>query len=189
MKLKSIIIALILSQSIFAQVPTNLGFVFSKVSGDDISIVKAKTFFINEILNSPKELIKYEFDLLAATSARELTSFYYNCKEKNKEGLILAFYGDYWTNEGDDFKGYVFKNLSIDQAIQFLSKIKSTMEEQHEYIHKSTLSNVSFLYDDISVLLYKNVETKVQVSWKGFDAEWDKFAFNRTLNRFGKYKN
>jgi len=185
-KIKLIIVALILSQSILSQVPKNLGFVFSKVSSDDISTEKAKTFLLKEIINSPLELVKFEFDLLAATSTRELTSFYYKCEEKNKEGLILVLYGDYWTDAGDDFKGYVFKNLQKDQAIEFLSKITSTIEEQHEYIHKSALSNVNFQYDDISVLLYKNVETKIRISWNGFDAEWDNLAFNRTRNRFEK---
>lgn len=186
MKIKLIIAALILSQPLIAQIPTSFGFTLSKVSGDEISLVKTKTYFIKEILNSPKEVIQFEFDRIASSNSGDLTSFIYKCHGKNKEGLILAFYGDYWNDAGDIYKGYIFKDLPKEKAIEFLSKVAETVEEQGNFLSKTSNGNVYIEYDDMKVVISKNMETKIQILWNGFDPDWENWAFTRTKRRIEK---
>ena len=183
MKIKLIIGALILCQPLIAQIPTSFGFTLSKASGDDISIVKAKTYFIKEILNSPKQVIQFEFDRIASSTSGVLTSFIYKCPEKNKKGLILAFYGDYWNDAGDIYKGYIFKDLPKEKAIEFLSKVAETVEKQRDFLSKTSNSNVYIEYDDMTIVISKNMETKIQILWNGFDPDWESWAFTRTKRR------
>jgi hypothetical protein len=183
MKIKIIIAALILSQTLTAQIPASFGFTLSKASGDDISLVKAKTYFIKEILNSPKEVIQFEFDLIASSTSGDLTSFIYKCPGKNKEGLILAFYGDYWNDAGDIYKGYIFKDLPKEKAIEFLSKVAETVEERRDFLSKTSNSNVYIEYDDMAIVISKNMETKIQILWSGSDTDWENWAFTRTKRR------
>ena len=183
MKIKIIIAAIILSQPLIAQIPTSFGFTLSKASGDDISLVKSKTYFIKEILNSPKEVIQFEFDRIASSTSGDLTSFIYKCTGKNKEGLILAFYGDYWNDAGDIYKGYIFKDLPKEKAIEFLSKVAKTVEEQRDFLSKTSNSNVHIEYDDMTIVISKNMETKIQILWSGFDPDWENWAFTRTKRR------
>jgi len=186
MKIKIIIAAIILSQPLIAQIPTSFGFTLSKASGDDISLVKSKTYFIKEILNSPKEVIQFEFDRIASSTSGDLTSFIYKCPGKNKEGLILAFYGDYWNDAGDIYKGYIFKDLPKEKAIEFLSKVAKTVEEQRDFLSKTSNSNVHIEYDDMTIVISKNMETKIQILWSGFDPDWESWAFTRTKKIFEK---
>jgi hypothetical protein len=183
MKIKIIIAALILSQPLIAQIPTSFGFKLSKTSGDDISLDKAKSYFIKEILNSPKEVIQFEFDRIASSTSGDLTSFIYKCTGKNKEGLILAFYGDYWNDAGDIYKGYIFKDLPKDKAIEFLSKVAETIENQKVFLSKTSNSNVNIEYDDMTIVISKDMETKIQILWNGFDPDWENWAFTRTKRR------
>ena len=183
MKIKIIIVALILSQPLIAQITTSFGFTLSKASGEDISLDKTKTYFIKEILNSPKEVIQFEFDRIASSTSGDLTSFIYKCTGKNKEGLILAFYGDYWNDAGDIYKGYLFKDLPKDKAIEFLSKVAETVEDQRDFLLKTSNSNVSIEFDDMTIVISKNMETKIQILWNGFDPDWENWAFTRTKRR------
>jgi hypothetical protein len=186
MRIKIIIAALIICQPLIAQIPTSFGFTLSKASGDDISFAKAKTYFIKEILDSPKEVIQFEFDRIASSTSGDLTSFIYKCQGKNKEGLILAFYGDYWNDAGDIYKGYIFKDLPKDKAIEFLSKVAENVEEQRNFLSKTSNSNVYIEYDDMTIVISKNMETKIQILWSGFDTDWENWAFTRTKRRIEK---
>jgi hypothetical protein len=186
MKIKLIILALIISQSVSAQVPTNYGFTLSKEYSQSISIDKAKDFAIKEIFNSPENVGQFEFDLLDDFTNGELTTLFYRFKEKNKEGIILGFYGDYWNDAGDIYRGFVFKILPKEKATELLNKISKTIEEQQEYLSKNTDNNVYFQYDDITVMIYKSLGIKIRISWIGFDAEWEHTGFTRIKNSFEK---
>jgi hypothetical protein len=186
MKIKIAIVTLILSQSVIAQIPTNSGFALSKEYSQSISIDKAKDFAIKEIFNSPEDVGLFEFDLLDDFTNGELTTLFFSCKEKNKEGIILGFYGDYWNDAGDIYRGFVFKNIPKEKATELLNKISKTIEEQQEYLSKNTDNNVYFQCDDISVVIYKSLGIKIRISWNSFDAVWEHLAFTRIKNSFEK---
>lgn len=189
MKIKLLIVALILSQAVIAQIPTSSGFVFSKEFSKEISLYKAKAFVMNEIFDASEDVVQFEIDPLAATTSGEITSLVYTCKTKSKEGLLLGFYGDYWNDAGVVYQGFAFKDLPKDKALELLNKITRTIEEQKEYLSKSIDNNVCFQYDDIIVLIYTATETRMRIFWNNFDAEWGITAFKRTKKRFEKSLN
>jgi len=186
MKIKIIVAALILSQPLIAQIPTSFGFALSKTFGDDVSLVKAETYFIKEILNSPAEEVQFEFERIASSSSGDLTSFYYICKEKNKEGIILAFYGDYWNKAGDIYKGFLFKSFTKNEAIDFFNKITKALEVRKGFLSSDNDNKVYIQYDDIFIILSKEPETKIKIFWNGIDADLDRWAFSRINRWLGK---
>jgi len=180
MKIKLIIVALIFTQTAIAQIPTSLGFALSNEFSEHNSVVKAQGFLLKEILKSPDDIVQFELDRIASSISGDLTSLIYRCEEKKIVGLILAFYGDYWNDAGDIYKGFVFKNFPREEALDFLSKISRTMEGQKDFLSKNDDNNVSFQYDDLTVVISKEMEFKIRLFWNGFDADWDHWAFSRT---------
>jgi hypothetical protein len=183
MKIKLIIIALIFCQSAIAQIPTNMGFSLCGEFSDKNLAVKAEGFLLKEILKSPEDIVQFKLERIASSMSGDLTSLIYRCEKKQIEGMILAFYGDYWNDTGDIYKGFIFKNLPKNEALEFLSKISSTIEEQKDFLSKDNYNNVSFQYEDISVVISKDMEMKIRIFLNGFDADWDNYAFARTKRR------
>jgi hypothetical protein len=182
MKIKLILASLLICQSSIGQIP---GFFSSKEYSKDISLYKAKAYLMDQILGAPEGTVIFEIDPLAASSSGQLTSLYYNCKKINKEGLILGFYGNYWNEAGVIYQGYGFLNLPTIKAYELLNKISKTIEENVGYLMFGN-NNAYFKYDDMTILLYNDAQTKIRIFWKDFDAEWELTAFNRTLKRFDK---
>jgi hypothetical protein len=180
MKIKLLLFALIFTQVAIAQIPTNMGFALCGEFSEKNSIVKAQGFLLKEILKSPEDIVQFELERIASSMSGDLTSLIYRCEEKQIVGIILAFYGDYWNDGGDIYKGFVFKNLPKNEALEFLSKISRTIEEQKDFLSKDNDNNVSFQYQDISVVVSKDMEMKIRIFWNGFDADWDNWAFTRT---------
>ena len=59
------------------------------------------------------------------------------------------------------------------------------MDDHSRYLGSdSDTNNLSFEYDDMTFLIYRDAGTKIRVFWNGFDAEWESTAFNRTRRRF-----
>jgi hypothetical protein len=83
------------------------------------------------------------------------------------------------------YQGYAFKNFPANKAFDFLNKIAKTIEEYKDYLSVSN-NNVYFKYDDMTILLFFDIQTKIRIFWKNFDAEWESTAFKRTLKRFEK---
>lgn len=189
MKIKLLMVSIILSHSVIAQVAISSGFIFSKEFSKEISLYKAKAFVMNEIFSASEDVVQFEIDPLAATISGEVTSLVYRCEKKNVEGLLLGFYGNYWNDAGVVYQGYAFKNLPKDKALELLNKITRTIEEQREYLLKNTDNNVYFQYDDIIVLIYMLQFTTIRIFWNNFDAEWEITAFRRTKKRFEKSLN
>jgi len=180
MKLKLIIVALILTNATIAQIPTSMGFALSDEFSESISIVKAQGFLLKEILKSQENVVQFELDRIASSMSGDMTTLFYRCDEKKAEGLILAFYGDYWNDAGDIYKGFVFKNLPAKEALEFLAKITRTIEEQKDFLSKNSDNNAYFQYDDITIVISKDMEVKIRIFWNGFDDDWDKYSFTRT---------
>ena len=81
-----------ISQVAISQVAVNNNnVIYAKEYSKELSLYKAKSYVISDILGNSNKVVKFEIDPLAATATGELTSLVYNCYELNKEGLILGF--------------------------------------------------------------------------------------------------
>jgi hypothetical protein len=179
---------ILLSQVAICQVAINSNnVIYAKEYSKELSLYKAKSYVISDILGNSTKVVKFEIDPLAATATGELTSLVYNCEELSKEGLILGFYGDYWNESGVVYQGFGFKNLPKEKALELLNKIEKAKTEFSSYLSDDTDNhNIYFSYEDLTVLIYKSGETRIRVFWKSFDAEWQDIAFKRTKRRFEK---
>jgi hypothetical protein len=103
------------------------------------------------------------------------------------EGLLMGFYGNYWNDDGVIYKGYAFKNFPKEKALELLTKISETIENQNAYLTEDMdNNNIYFQYDDVLILIYKNIEPNIRVFWNDFDASWSLSAFKLTKKRFEK---
>ena len=183
MKLKLSVIAILISQIAFAQVYG------AKEFSKDIALYKAKQFVVDNILGvtNVNDVVKFEVDPLAAASSGELTTLVYRCSDKNKEGLVLGFFGDYWDEAGNVSQAYSFKDLPKEKAMQLFDKIEKTTEPYVKYLNESIdENNVYFQFEDMKILVYGSAPIKIRILWNKFDCEWDYIAFDKTKKRFTK---
>lgn len=172
--------------SSFSQISSN-GLFLAKEYSKDISLYKAKYFLMSEVLGMTNSDTKFELFPLAASNTGEITSLVYFCEAKKKDGLLLGFYGETWSN-GNPVTAYAFKDFSKTKALDILAKIESSVEANSKYLSKDNDNhNVYFQYDDVIFLIYKKFgDNKIRVFWNNFDAEWEFLAFERTRKRFEK---
>ena len=100
---------LFVSYQAVSQIPVSSKIYFAKEFSKEITLYRAKSFLIEEVLGLSNNVVKYSIDPLAATKSGELTSLSYRCEDKKKEGLILGFYGNKWNKEGVLYQAYAFK--------------------------------------------------------------------------------
>ncbi len=153
----------------------------------DIALYNSKRFLFRDVLGITSEVERFEVIPLAAANSGELTTLIYKCESKQKEGLVIGFYGNYWNDNGIIYQGYDFKNLNKDQAIEFLNKIQSTIDTNSKFLKEnSDNNNVYFRYDDIDVLIWSSYISSytIRLFWKGFDATWEQSSFERSKRRF-----
>ena len=190
MKIKITILSILSSLTFyFSQVKVNSNNVWTaKEFSKEISLFKSKEFLFKNVLGSTEQIVPFEVIPLAAASSGELTTLLYKCETKNKEGIILGFYGDYWNEAGVLYQGYSFKNLEKDKAIEFLNKIVASIEENKKFLNENgDNNNIFFKYDDMDVLIWTNLGTySIRIFWQGFDSTWEKTAFERSKRRFEK---
>lgn len=162
--------------------------IYAKEFSKEISLFKAKSFLMKNILGVSESEVTFEAYALAASSSGEITSLAYNCERKGKEGLILGFYGEYWNEGGVIFTGYNFKNFDRETAIDFFDKIDKAIEENKKYlIQDNDNNNVFFSFQDIDVLIYRNLSSeRIRLFWNGFDAMWESESYNKTKRRFNR---
>lgn len=185
----SIVLLIIVNNFIYSQVKVNSNNIWTaKEFSKEISLFKSKEFLFKNVLGSTNQVVPFEVIPLAAASSGELTTLLYKCDIKQKEGLILGFYGDYWNDAGVLYQGYSFKNLEKEKAIEFLNKIVTSIEENKKFLNESgDNNNIFFKYDDMDVLIWTNVGTySIRIFWQGFDSTWEKTAFERSKRRFEK---
>lgn len=188
MRLKIIILLpiFLLGQLSFGQVrATNLNYVWAaKEFSKDVAQFRAKSFLYKNILGIDEKVGKFELIALAAASSGELTTLLYKAEEKNKEGMLLGFFGDYWNESGAVYQGYAFKNLDKNEAYEFLTKISEAIEQNDKYLKNSTAeNNIYFSYKDIDVIIYFGGQS-MRLFWNNFDSSWDRTAFDRSKRRF-----
>lgn len=185
MKLKLLLAFLFITSISFSQVSGYSGVYFAKEFSKEQALYKAKEFVMTNLLKVSSQPVKFEIDPLAAANSGELTSLMYTCEQQNLSGLVLGFFGNRWNENGVSYQAYAFKNLTKKDAFEILSKLETLMDDHSRYLGSdSDTNNLSFEYDDMTFLMYRDVGTKIRVFWNGFDAEWESTAFNRTRRRF-----
>lgn len=171
----------------FSQVKMNNNNVFTaKEFSKEIAMYNSKYFLLKDVLITGTEIDKFEVIPLAAASSGELTTLLYKCETKQKEGLILGFYGNYWNEAGILYQGYAFKNLEKEKAVEFLNKISTAIEDNSKFLKDNNdNNNISFTYDEMEVLIWTNLGSyTIRIFWKGFDSTWEKTAYERSKRRF-----
>ena len=190
MKLKlSLLIVVFTNTLLFSQVQTNSNNLFyAKEFSKDIALYNSKTFLFKTVLGSTEGIEKFEIIPLAAANSGELTTLLYKCEGKQKEGLILGFYGNYWNSAGVVYQGFKFKNFDKDQAFEFLDKIQNAIDKNNGFLRKDyDNNNIYFKYDDIDVLIWSSASYyTIRLFWDEFDSNWEKTAFERSKRRFEK---
>jgi len=183
----TLIFITIVSFSLYSQMSSK-GMIGAKEWSKEESLFKAKQFLVTNIFEISEKPIKFYVDPLAASSSGELTTLIYKCEDKNKEGLLLGFYGNYWNEAGVLYQGYSFKNFTKEEANDFLKKIEDVVKENKEFFSKDIdNNNVTFKYGDIQIILYTDYKTtKFRLFWNGFDSTWENTSFERTKMRFEK---
>jgi hypothetical protein len=192
--LKVILTLIIVIQSFtatFSQVaPTNVNNIWiAKEFDKDIALFYSKEFLFKNVLGLTSEIVQFEVIPLAAATSGELTTLLYKCESKQKDGLVLGFYGNYWNDAGVLYTGFKFKNYEKNQAIEFLNKIQSAIDANKDFIYgRDANNNIYFKYDDMVVLISSSSTTTVTIRlfWNGFDSSWEKIAFDRSKKRFEK---
>jgi len=175
--------------SILGQVKaTDAGIWFAKEYSKEAALFQSKEFLFEQVLNINQEVTKFEVIPLAAAMSGELTTLIYKCEVKNKEGLVLGFYSDYWNSNGIIYQGFGFKNLEKEKATEFLNKIHENIEANDKFLKEaSDNNNVVFKFDDINVLIFRaNGMLQIRLFWNGFDSTWERTAFDRSKRRFEK---
>lgn len=177
--------------SAFSQIKpsqTNNNLWYAKEFSKDIALFHAKNYLFRDILGISNEIVKFEVIPLAAANSGELTTLLYKCENKQKEGLILGFFGNYWNESGVVYQGYMYKNLSVDQASDFLNKIQEAIENNKNFLSNSVdNNNIYFKYEDIDILIWSTgTSYTIRLFWNGFDSSWDKTAYDRSKRRFEK---
>lgn len=165
------------------------GVFYAKEFSKEIALYSAKTFVISDVLGNSDETIKFEVDPLAASSSGELTTLVYRCESKNKEGLILGFYGTRWNDAGISYQAFSFKNLQTKEANELLDKIEKATSENFKYISADyDNNNIYFHYQDLTVLVYfkDSNNIKLRIYWNGFDSEWEWSTYKKTRKRLEK---
>lgn len=165
-----------------------LALILANSYSKEVSLYRSKQFIINQILSSEKGA-RFEAYPLAAATSGELTTLVYRCEDPQRQGLLMAFYGNQWNPAGVVYQAYGFKDLPAAKATDMLEKLDAFIAENTIYLRMSTDGhNAYFKYDDLTILVYSpdGVLPKVRVFWGEFDAEWNISAFNKTHRRLLK---
>jgi len=171
-----------------AQVSQSFDIFFAKEFSKDISLFKAKSYLIREVIKTSDNTTQFEAIPLAASNSGELTTLLYKCESQKKEGLILGFYGDYTNDAGVMYQGYAFKNFDKEQALMFLNKIDSEINQHEKFLKENNdNNNIIFEFDDLDIIIWTtNNSYLMRIYWNGFDSSWDQTSYERTKRRFNK---
>ncbi len=185
---KSICLSLIMVSCLsFGQVKqTSQNLWQAKGHSKELTLFKSKQYLFDKVFGNTAEPTQFELIPLAAAGSGELTTLLYRCESKNKEGLLLAFYGDYWNDAGVNYQGYGFKNLDKDQSIALLNKIEISIEANKKFLHDNNdNNNISFRFDDMDILIWTTVSSyEIRIFWNNFDSTWEQTAYERSKRRF-----
>lgn len=190
--MKNVLVALaFIINFAYAQVSARSGIYFAKEFSKELALFKAKTFLIEEVLNTDSRIVKFESIPLAASNSGELTTLLYKVESLDEEGLILGFFGDYWNDSGVVYQGYGFKNLNKSQAIQLFDKIEKSVEENKKFLRENNdNNNIVFEFDDMKILIWTTLSSyNLRIYWRGFDSSWEANSLEKSRKRFERKLN
>ncbi len=96
----------------YSQLPSEANnFLYAKEFSKEIALFNTKSFLFRDVLGISSDIVQFEVIPLAASNSGELTTLLYRCESKNKEGLVLGFYGNYWNKFGAVIKDSVLRIL------------------------------------------------------------------------------
>ncbi len=115
-----------------------------------------------------------------------LTDF--SSKVQNRRGIIFCFWNNFFNEYNTTYRGYAFRNFSIDSARLLMSELSKVIDEKTETM-TSPSKNVIFKYDDLTFILNRDdTNTRIiRVLWKGFDASWNQDNYSATKRRFNRF--
>lgn len=183
----TLIFLLFVSSILFSQVKSNT-VIYAKEFSKDIALYNSKNYLFQKVLGSTEKVAKFAIIPLAAASSGDLTTLLYKSEDKQKEGIILGFYGNYWNDAGVVYQGFSFKNFEKEDAIEFLNKIQDAINDNSKFLkNDNDNNNIFFTYKDIDVLIWSSTQDyTIRLFWNGFDSSWEKTAFDRSKRRFEK---
>lgn len=165
-------------------------FFMAKEFSKELSEFRAKTYLIEQVLTDTNEVQLFEVEALAASNSGELTTLIYRSKNDMRDGLILGFYGNYWSEvSGVNYQGYNFRHYEIEKANDFLKTVKSVVYKHEEWLITDIKTNNIYMnYDDMKIVIYAfGIENfAIRIHWDGFDAEWDMNALLKTMRKLDK---
>lgn len=182
-------VSLLLHNLLFSQIRTTSNNAFvAKEFNKEVALFNSKKFLFSNVLETKETLDKFEVIPLASANSGELTTLLYKSETKQKEGMILGFFGNYWNESGVLYQGYSFKNFDKEHSIEFLNKIENAIEKNIKFLKEDNdNNNIVFMYDDIYVLIWTSSGTyTIRIFWNGFDSTWEKTAYERSKRRFEK---
>jgi hypothetical protein len=168
----------------FSQIPANTS-LFARQWSKDLTLSMAKIYLVENVVSIGDIEERLVLDGLSAASSGELTAICYSGDSAKTNGLLLAFYGNYWNNQGVKYQGYAFRNFNAINGTEFLKKIIAISDRNQSYMERSfDNNNIVFTFEDIVIIMCINGPTKIRVLWGDFDAEWTIEETKKTLKRF-----
>jgi hypothetical protein len=187
-KLKCLIFFTLIFNSIsFSQIPSNAS-LFARQWSSDLTLSMAKVYLVKNVVSIGETEEKLVIDGLSASSSGELTALCYSGDSSKTKGLLLAFYGNYWNDQGVTYQGYAFKNFNEINGIELLEKIVAISDRNQSFMVNSfDNNNIVFAFEDIVLIMCINGPTKIRFLWEDFDSEWTIEETKKTLKRMKEF--
>ena len=154
-----------------------------------ISQFRSKEFIINNIIGSTNgKEIKFETESLASDDSGGLITVAFNCDTVEKNGLLLAFFGENENSTGQISQAYAFRAIPLKDAQTLLKRIDDVRKENDKYLSDdSNVNNVYIEFEDIKFVIYRDLSSLIRVFWNGFEVVWEDTAFRRSKRRLDKW--
>ena len=154
-----------------------------------ISQFRSKEYIINNIIGSSNgKEIKFETESLASDDSGGLITVAFNCDAVEKNGLLLAFFGENENESGQISDAYAFRAIPLKDAQGLLKRIDEVRKTNDKYLSDdNNVNNIYIEYDDIKFVIYRDNTSLIRVFWNGFEVVWEDIAFKRSKRRLDKW--
>jgi hypothetical protein len=167
-----------------SQIPSKSHF-FAKQWSVDYTLEVSKIYLLENIISISETEERLVLDVLNASNSGQISSICYSGDSAKTTGMLLAFYGNYWNDNGVIYQGYSFKNFHPEKAVTFLKKLLEVSEKNQKFLDRSyDNNNIIFKFEDLTIIIYSNSATKFRILWNGFDSEWSYLEAQKTLLKF-----
>jgi hypothetical protein len=179
-----LVVVFLLSFNSFCQIPAKSSF-FAKQWSSDFTLEAAKIYLVENIISVGETDERLVLDVLNAANSGSLSTVCYSGDSTKTVGLLLTFYGKYWYENGVEYQGYSFKNMTPDKAVLFLKKLIEVSEKNQKFLDRSyDNNNVVFKFEDLTLIIFTDSATKFRILWNGFESEWTYTEAQKTLLKF-----